>query len=135
MNYEFMNKITIFTLLSVLGLSFASCDDEFDINKLYEDPQLLVYCFPTEGDSTVVAVYRTLPVNADNINELAGKPLEAQVVYKVNGQEMPVRRITEDDAARLSIDAYFPINGLIGQYYAIGSQKTGDRIEIGRAHV
>lgn len=130
MNYEFMNKITIFTLLSVLGLSFASCDDEFDINKLYEDPQLLVYCFPTEGDSTVVAVYRTLPVNADNINELAGKPLEAQVVYKVNGQEMPVRRITEDDAARLSIDAYFPINGLIGQYYAIGSQKTGDRIDV-----
>lgn len=111
----------------MLGLSLASCDDEFDINRLHDDPQLLVYCFPTEGDSTVVEVFRTVPVDTKGDYSFL---VDAQVTYKVNGREMPVRRITGDDCARLSVDPDTPVKRLEGQYCAIGSQKAGDRIEV-----
>ena len=122
-----MNKITKFTLLSVLGLSFASCDDEFDINRLHDEPQLLVYCFPTEGDSTVVEVFRTVPVDTKGDYSFL---VDAQVTYRVNGREVPVRRITGDDCARLSVDPDKPVERLEGQYCALATQKAGDRIEV-----
>lgn len=127
-----MNYALKFTLLSVLSLSIASCDDKFDINKLHEDPQLLVYCFPTEGDSTVIAVFRTVPVDTDDpdLDKLAKKVVDADITYKVNGLEFPVKRITDEDAVRLSIDTDNPANGLVGQYCAIAPQKVGDYISV-----
>lgn len=111
----------------MLGLSLASCDDEFDINQLHDNPQLLVYCFPTEGDSTVVEVFRTVSVDTKGDYSFQ---VDAQVTYKVNGREVPVKRITGDDCARLSADPDTPVKRLEGQYCAIGSQKAGDRIEV-----
>ncbi len=43
-------------------LTFASCKDDFDVDKLQDTSRLVVYCFPTEGDTTLVAVSRSLPI-------------------------------------------------------------------------
>lgn len=127
-----MKKFLIFSLFLMLGLSLASCEDEFDINKLQDEPKLLVYCFPTECDSTVIAVYRTVPVSTDspNTDRMAREVVEAHIIYKVNGVEMPVKRITEEDCARLSTDPEHPDNRLAGQYCAIAPQRAGDRIDV-----
>lgn len=127
-----MNKIKILILLSVLGLSLAACDEDYDINKLHDNAQLLVYCFPTESDTTVIAVYSTVPITSKvpNPDTLANKIVDAHIIYKVNGQEMPIERITFDNMLYLSTDTLNPAKGLQGQYYAIGHQQAGDKIEV-----
>lgn len=48
--------------LMLLCLGLISCKDDFDIQKLQDHPRLVVYCFPTEGDTTLVSVAKSLPV-------------------------------------------------------------------------
>lgn len=127
-----MNKTILHTLLPALALTLAACESDFDINKLHDEPSLLVYCFPTEGDTTVVSVYRTVPVAADVTDHgtQAVGPADAHVTYKVNGQELTVRRITADDCARLSTDSLQPARQLEGHYMAIGPQRAGDQVSL-----
>ena len=40
----------------LLCLALVSCKDDFDIQKLQDHSRLVVYCFPTEGDTTLVSV-------------------------------------------------------------------------------
>lgn len=43
---------------------------------------------------------------------------------------MPIERITSDNIYYLSSDTLNPATGLQGQYYAIGHQQAGDKIEV-----
>lgn len=130
-----MNKTNIIhttILTTALALTLAACENDFDMDKLHSDPMLAVYCFPTEGDTTVITVLRTVPVTTgvSNPDTLAHKPVDAHVVYRVNGREMPVRRITQADLPHLSADADRLTQGLLGHYCAIAPQQAGDRIEL-----
>ena len=57
-------KWGLLLMLMVFGLS--SCKDDFDVEKLQDDPRLVLYCFPTEGDTTLFVVTRSLPVASFN---------------------------------------------------------------------
>lgn len=81
-----------FFLMSVV---FSSCIDDFDVKKLQDTPRLVLYCFPTEGDTTLIVVTKSLPVSSfkGDIDTQSRLPVDASVVYKVNGMPQEVKRI------------------------------------------
>ena len=97
----------IYTLLAALSLT--SCKDDFDINKIQSNPKLILYCMPTVGDTTVIRLTRSLPVNTKgSITPVT----TAHVDYTVNGKTAEV------------------INMGDGSYKAVAHQQVGDRIHI-----
>ena len=79
-----MKKILYFLLVSLL---LVSCKDDFDIGKLQDASRLVVYCFPTVGDTTIIMVTKSVPVATakGERNVLTQQPVDADIIYKVNG--------------------------------------------------
>lgn len=129
-------KRLLYILLA--SLSLVSCKDDFDISKLQDTSRLVVYCFPTVGDTTLVAVTKSVPVATakGDRNELCRQSVDAHIIYKVNGVECPVKRIENEEEVRqftnYSSLSFQITNGLemLGQYYVIGKQNVGDNIAV-----
>ena len=91
------------------ALSLTSCKDDFDINKIQSNPKLILYCMPTVGDTTVIRLTRSLPVNhKGDIMPVT----TAHVDYTVNGKAAEI------------------INMGDGTYKAVAHQQVGDHIHI-----
>jgi hypothetical protein len=89
--------------------TLASCRDDFDVNSVKSKPKLVLYCMPTVGDSTIITLTRSLPVNGQgSVSEVDG----ARISYTVNGQ--PATVIAEGN----------------GRYKAVARQTAGDRVSI-----
>ena len=120
--------------LMLLCLGLISCKDDFDIQKLQDHPRLVVYCFPTEGDTTLVSVAKSLPVASvkGNVDILSREKVDAHIIYKVNGVEQTVKRIANEEEAQLFTRSTNSdvLSQLVGQYYVVGKQKAGDKISI-----
>lgn len=100
---------TLFIYIVLAALSMTSCSDDFDINKISTEPKLILYCMPTVGDTTVIKLTRSLPVNHKGYI----RPVTtANIDYTVNGK-----------AAQI-------INMGDGTYKAVAHQVAGDRIDI-----
>ncbi len=121
-------------VLATIILAFASCKDDFDVDKLQDSSRLVVYCFPTEGDTTLIAVSKSLPIASfkGDMYVQSQQTVDAHIVYKVNGTELPVKRIENLKEARLfstnNIKEHLAL--LVGQYYVVGRQKEGDNINV-----
>ena len=115
-------------------LVFSSCKDDFDVEKLQDSSRLVVYCFPTEGDTTLIAVTRSFPVASfkGDMKVQSQQTVNARIVYKVNGVEFPVKRIENLKEARLfsTNTAEVYLSQLVGQYYVVGRQKAGDNVNV-----
>ena len=130
-----MKKLLYFLLVSLL---LVSCKDDFDISKLQDTPRLVVYCFPTVGDTTMIVVTKSVPITTakGDREQLCRYPVDAHVTYQVNGVEYPVKRIASvEEARRFSAsDSNILLEAIclqmVGQYYAIGKQKAGDNISV-----
>ena len=97
----------IYALLAVISLT--ACKDDFDIDKVKSIPKLILYCMPTVGDTTVIELTRSLPVNTKgSITPV----VDAHINYSVNGKTAEV------------------INMGDGSYKAVAHQQVGDRIEL-----
>lgn len=97
----------IYTLLAVFSLT--ACKDDFDIDKVKSTPKLILYCMPTVGDTTVIELTRSLPVNTKgSITPV----VDAHINYSVNGKTAEV------------------INMGDGSYKAVAHQQVRDRIEL-----
>lgn len=97
----------IYALLAVISLT--ACKDDFDIDKVKSTPKLILYCMPTVGDTTVIELTRSLPVNTKgSITPV----VDAHINYSVNGKTAEV------------------INMGDGSYKAVAHQQVGDRIEL-----
>lgn len=120
--------------LMLLCLTLISCKDDFDIQKLQDHPRLVVYCFPTDGDTTLVGVAKSLPVASVKgyIDALSREKVDAHIIYKVNGVEQTVKRIANEEEAQLFTRSTNSsvLSQLIGQYYVVGKQKAGDKISL-----
>lgn len=94
----------------------------------------MVYCFPTEGDTTLVSVAKSLPVASvkGNVDTLSREKVDAHIIYKVNGVEQTVKRIANEEEAQLFTRSTKSdvLSQLVGQYYVVGKQKAGDKISI-----
>lgn len=111
--------------------SLTSCKDDFDINKLQDAPRLVVYCFPTESDTTLIAVTKSLPVThvKGNYEAVVGTAVDAHVSYQVNGQEYEVEKITAEKAPH-TLTRTDSAWWMEGQYYVVAKQKAGDKISL-----
>lgn len=130
-----MKKLLYFLLISFV---LISCKDDFDISKLQDSPRLVVYCFPTVGDTTMIVVTKSVPVATakGDRKKLCRQPVDAHIIYKVNGVECPVKRIAnKEEARRFSHSGTFSYleniyQEMVGQYYVIGNQQAGDNIMV-----
>ena len=128
-----MKRLLYILLVSIL---LVSCKDDFDISKLQDTSRLVVYCFPTVGDTTMIVVTKSVPVATakGDRRELCRQPVDAHIIYKVNGVECPVKRIESmEEARRFSLSGNFSFikdacQELVGQYYAIGKQQASDNV-------
>lgn len=100
---------TLFIYMALAILSLSSCKDDFDIDKIQSDPKLILYCMPTVGDTTLIRLTRSLPVN----HKGSIMPVTtAHIDYTVNGKAAEV------------------INMGDGSYKAVAHQEVGDRVDI-----
>ena len=117
-----------------MSVAFSSCIDDFDVKKLQDTPRLVLYCFPTEGDTTLIVVTKSLPVSSfkGDIDTQSRLTVDASIVYKVNGMPQEVKRIENIKEAQSfsQVSDSWALSTLIGQYYAVGKQKAGDKIEV-----
>lgn len=99
-------------LVFVLAMTMAACKDSIDIGRMDNEAKLVVYCFPTVGDTTYISVSRSLPVqgyrDTVRLSGLGG----ATVGYQVNATPLRV-----DDLGA-------------GRYRVVGHQQAGDRITV-----
>lgn len=120
--------------LVLIYLAFASCKDDFDVNKLQDSPRLVLYSFPTVGDTTVIAVSKSMPIASfkGDKDVQSRQKVDAQVIYKINGVEQLVKRIENTQEAQLFTQSRNDscLSWLVGQYYAVGKQQAGDKIDI-----
>lgn len=128
-----MKKLLYFLLVSFV---LISCKDDFDISKLQDFPRLVVYCFPTVGDTTMIVVTKSVPVATakGDREKLCRQSVDAHIIYKVNGAECPVKRIeSQEEARRFTFSGSFSYvkdvcQEMVGQYYAMGKQHAGDNV-------
>ena len=120
--------------LILFCLTLVSCKDDFDIQKLQDHSRLVVYCFPTGGDTTLVSVAKSLPVASvkGNVETLSREKVDAHIIYKVNGVEQTVKRIANEEEAQLFTRSTNSdvLSQLVGQYYVVGKQNAGDKISL-----
>ena len=100
-----MKKILLFLSCGLL----LGCKDNFDITKLNGTDKLVVYCFPSPGDTTDIDLGRSQPVNGKGDAVMIA---DASVTYQVNGVALTIRNLGD------------------GHYQAIGQQREGDRITL-----
>ena len=83
----------------LMSVAFSSCIDDFDVKKLQDTPRLVLYCFPTEGDTTLIVVTKSLPVSSfkGDIDTHSRLPVDASVVYKVNGMPQEVHNLSKSN--------------------------------------
>lgn len=131
MRIYILGRCPLLLWVGVLLLSLVSCKDDFDISKLQDTPRLTVYCFPTESDTTLIAVTKSLPIAhaKGDRNEVVLQPVDAHVRYLVNGRECEVERISEEQAPHIltRVDSALWMEG---QYYVVSKQKSGDKISV-----
>ncbi len=100
-------SLFIYILLAVLSLT--ACKDDFSIDKVKSTPKLILYCMPTVGDTTVIKLTRSLPVNTQgNITPVN----DAHINYSVNGKTAEIINLGD------------------GTYKAVAHQTAGDRITL-----
>ena len=52
------HSYTLFICALLAVISLTACKDDFDIDKVKSTPKLILYCMPTVGDTTVIALTR-----------------------------------------------------------------------------
>lgn len=104
--------LTSAAVIAFAALAMTSCKDDINIDDTKNEEKIVVYCFPTVGDTTYIEVSRSLPVqryrNWVQLTDIA----DATVSYTVNGQSLPV---TNDGD---------------GRYHVVGRQRAGDEVSL-----
>lgn len=108
-----------------IGVGLLSCTDHYDLDKLQNTSKLVVYCFPATDDTTYINVTASVAVKKFTDTRGIRALNDAQVTYRVNGQERSVHQLSallpgEDEA-----------NGV---FYVLGGHRPGDRVEIRVSH-
>jgi len=102
-----MKKIIYFIILL---FTLVSCKDEISLDSINNSDKIVVYCFPTESDTTYMQIARSVPIKSYSniIDETAIN--NAEINYTVNGITSKIESIGK------------------GFYKITGLQKKGDDI-------
>ena len=113
-----IRKIFIAAVAAVAAaMATSSCTDHFDLGKIEGEPKIVVYCMPTCGDTTIVSLAESIPVNTKPSELTTPHRLsDATVSYRLNGVEQNVENLGN------------------GEYRVVAQQKAGDVIRIKACH-
>lgn len=104
----------------LVGCAFAtvltSCKDQFDLDQLRNPSKLVVYCFPSQADTTYVSVTNSVGVQRYADTHKTGNVADARVSYTVNGEPRPVGQLAD------------------GTFYVVGGHEPGDHVGISVEH-
>ena len=105
-------KIPRYSFLLCIILLLAGCKDDVNLNTFNQESRLVVYCFPSPGDTTYMRITRSIPVRyyADSVK--VEQVDDASVVYTVNGTPCTVTPIGR------------------GYYRITGHQHVGDNVSL-----
>ena len=105
-------KIPRYSFLLCIILLLAGCKDDVNLNTFNQESRLVVYCFPSPGDTTYMRITRSIPVRyyADSVK--VEQVDDASVVYTVNGTPCTVTPIGR------------------GYYRITGHQRVGDNVSL-----
>jgi len=95
----------------IIFCTLISCKDDFDIEKMNNEPKLVLYCFPSVQDTTWISVNGATPVTKKKTIK-AEDLVNLQISYKVNGNEQKIEK------------------DLSNNLFVVCHQKIGDRIDI-----
>ena len=112
-----MNYFSTLFIGSIGACLLSSCTHYFDLDKVAEPSKLVVYCYPGIGDTTVVHLSRSIPVNETDGDFQNIK--NADVRISANGNPIQLQRT---DKALPGVPAQ--------SYYALTGFKENDRIEL-----
>ena len=81
---------------AILSL-ISSCTYYIPLDNVNEPSKLVLYCYPGNGENTVVRLSRGLPVGSKNVPEFSAE--RAEVHFFLNGEEQPLQW-TDDSLPR-----------------------------------
>lgn len=100
----------------IIAAALASCCDQFDLNQLQNPSKLVVYCFPSDADTTYISVTNSVGVKKYADTHKIHNIASARVSYTVNGQPRPVSQQAD------------------GTFYVVGTHQPGDHVCISVEH-
>lgn len=78
-------------LLGAVLLSITSCSYSFDISGINADKKLVAYCFPGNGDTTLIQLSSSVPLQSDDY--LISGVKEADIMFSINGESKSIERL------------------------------------------
>ena len=94
----------------------TACTDHFDLDALHNTSRLVVYCFPSQADTTYISVSNSVGVSKATDTRKANLLRDARVSYSVNGQPRPVQQLAD------------------GTCFVTGGHQAGDRVTLLAEH-
>lgn len=100
-----MRKI-IYPLLILLITCLGSCSYHLDLDTVAAKEKLVLYCFPSNSDTTVIQLSKSIPVGHDGKGDTSLR--NAEVHFSVNGKEQEVYW-NEDSTSSLPARCYYTL--------------------------
>lgn len=100
-----MRKI-IYPLLILLITCLVSCTYHLDLDTVAAKEKLVLYCFPSNSDTTVIQLSKSIPVGHDGKGDTSLR--NAEVYFSVNGKEQEVYW-NEDSTSSLPARCYYTL--------------------------
>ncbi len=93
------NKIS---LILLLALGLCSCEERFELNDIGGEPRMYVECYAGLSDTTIVQLYKAMPVNAkaSDGRDFTLKRLD----FKINGTPVSLKSLS-DSLSRFYTDS------------------------------
>lgn len=108
-----MKKI-IYLILTVM---LSSCSYHFELDEADSHEKLVLYCFPSNNDTTIIQLSRSVPVNQKE--PLDKSTRNANILFTVNGEKQAVYW-NEDSTSSIPAQCF----------YALGKWGKGDNLHL-----
>lgn len=95
----------------------CSCSYHFEIDEVQQPSKLVLYAFPGDCDTTFIQLSKSVPVS--HTGKRQTWVAEADIAFRVNGEERKVERLGADDPFTEA-----------GDYFVTGKFAPGDRVEV-----
>lgn len=112
-----------FALILIAALGFCSCEERFELNDVGGEPKMYVECYAGLSDTTLIRLYKAMPVNAkaSNGEDYTLKRMD----LKVGGAPVVLKPIT--DTLFLSSGAIPPTKSL---YWTPDPIPAGSKLDL-----
>lgn len=90
----------------ILAVVLSSCNYHFDLGEVDAREKLVLYCFPSNNDTTVIQLSRSVPINQKE--PLDKNVRNANILFTVNGEKQTVYW-NEDPTSSLPAQCFYTL--------------------------